>query len=199
MKWFLRLWSYIVHPLFIPSVVSLWYFNYAGYTDASHIRLKVYLILILTIAIPLLIYTMLKIIGAVKSIHLQSTRERITPLIVYAILILILLRSGFKDGLHLQLYCFYLGIFVATLVSLLLTLLKYKISLHMLGMGGAFGFLITLSLMQGIPLLSIMALTAIACGLTATSRLYMKAHVGHELVFGLFLGIASQLLMASYA
>jgi hypothetical protein len=199
MKGFLKLWSYIINPLFIPSLVALWYFNFNYYSDAESVQLKLYLILILTAAIPLLIYTMLKILGFVKSVHLSSTRERIAPLIVYCFLIFMLLRGAFKDGMHESLNTFFLGTFVATLVATLLTSLKYKISLHLIATGGALGFLIMLSFTQGISLLLPMAFMGIVCGLTATSRLSMKAHKGHQLIFGFAVGLSSQVLAFSYS
>lgn len=198
MKDFLRLWSYVVNPLFIPSLVALWYFNYNYYNDVESVRFKLYLIVILTAAIPLLIYTMLKILGFVKSVHLSSTKERIAPLIVYGFLMFMLLRGAFKDGMHVSLYNFFLGTFIATLVATLLTCLKYKVSLHLMATGGVLGFLIMLSFTQGISLLLPMAFMGIVCGCTATSRLSMKAHKGHQLIFGFVVGVASQVLAFSY-
>ena len=161
MKWFLKLWSYIVNPLFIPSLVSLWYFNFNYYNDPESVQLKLYLIVILTAAIPLLVYTILKILGMVNSVHLSSTKERITPLLVYMILLVILLRGAFRDGLHLSLYYFFIGILIATLVATLMTAMRYKISLHLMATGGILGFLIMLSFIQGISLLLPMALMGI--------------------------------------
>lgn len=199
MKRFLSLWSYIVNPIFIPSLVSLWYFNFNYYSDVESVRLKLYLIVILTAAIPLLIYTILKILGIVKSVHLSTTKERITPLLVHIILLLILLRGVFRDGLHLSLYYFFLGTFIATLVATLITMFRYKISLHLLACGGVLGFLIMLSFTQGMSLLLPMAVIGMVSGFTATSRLSMKAHKGHELIFGFSIGLISQVLAFSYS
>jgi hypothetical protein len=199
MKRFLKLWSYIINPIFIPSLVSLWYFNFSYYSDAESVKLKLYLIVILTAAIPLLIYTILKILGIVQSVHLSTTKERITPLLVYLVLMLILLRGAFRDGLHLSLYYFFIGTFIASLVATLMTIFRYKISLHLLACGGVLGFLIMLSFTQGMSLLLPMALIGIISGLTATSRLSMQAHKGHELIFGFTIGLISQVLAFSYS
>jgi hypothetical protein len=142
---------------------------------------------------------MLKILGIVNSIHLSSTRERITPLLVYMILLVILLRGAFRDGLHLSLYYFFIGTLIATLVATLMTVLSYKISLHLMATGGVLGFLIMLSFIQGISLLLPMALMGVISGLTATSRLSMEAHKGHELIFGFAVGLVSQVLAFSYS
>jgi hypothetical protein len=80
-----------------------------------------------------------------------------------------------------------------------MTALSYKISLHLMATGGVLGFCIMLSFTQGISLLLPMALMGVVSGLTATSRLSMKAHKGHELIFGFALGLVSQVLAFSYS
>jgi hypothetical protein len=198
MKLFFKLWSFVVNPLFIPSFVSLWYFNFNYFIDPESVRLKLYLIVILTAAIPLLIYTILKVFGVVQSVHLSTTRERIIPLIIYVFLLVTLLRGGFRDGFNTSLYYFFIGTLIATIVAVILTSTRYKISLHLLATGGVLGFLLMLSFLQGINLLLPIAFMGIVCGITATSRLSMKAHKGHELIFGFAVGLISQVLAFSY-
>ena len=69
----------------------------------------------------------------------------------------------------------------------------------MIASGGILGFLLMLSYTKGIDLLPHIAIMAIAAGLTATSRLSMKAHKGHELIFGFVLGLISQILVVAYS
>jgi hypothetical protein len=68
----------------------------------------------------------------------------------------------------------------------------------MLAMGGALGFVLMLSINLGITFLNTIVFLIIASGITASSRLLMKAHEGHELWFGIALGLASQVIAASY-
>jgi len=198
MKAFLRLWSYLANPLFIPSLVSLWYFLYVSFTDGAVIELKMYLILILTAFIPLLIFAILKLLGVVQTIHLPNIKERLTPLAAYSILLLILIRGGFKDGFDTPLYYFFIGVLIATIVAFIMAFIKYKISLHMMAMGGTIGFSLMLHASITAPSIIIIAILFILAGLTATSRLSMKAHKGHELVFGFFVGLISQLMTGIY-
>lgn len=198
MKAFLRFWSYLANPLFIPSLVSLWYFLFASFTDGTVIELKMYLILILTAVIPMLIFAILKILGIVQSIHLPEIKERITPLAAYAVLLLILIRGGFNDGFHKPLYYFFLGVFISSVVAFTLAFLKYKLSLHMMAMGGALGFAFMLHASIQVPGVLAIAVLFILAGLTATSRLSMKAHKGHELIFGFSVGLAAQLMTGIY-
>ena len=194
----LRAWSFIANPVFIPALVSLWYFNYADIFDPEKARLKLYLITILTAAIPLLLYLVLKVLKVVRSIHLSSPQERIVPLLIYSGILVILLKSVFADGQHMLLYYFFLGVLIATMVATVLSVTKYKISLHMMAMGGMIGYAIALTLISGVNLIVLIIILSIASGLTASSRLFMKAHVGHELVFGFLLGTVSQLLVTTY-
>ena len=198
MKAFLRLWSYLANPLFIPSLISLWYFHYISFTDGASVELKMYLILILTAVIPLLIFAILKLLGVVKTIHLPNIKERITPLAAYSILLLILIRGGFKDGFDIPLYYFFVGVLIATAVAFIIVLVRYKISLHMMAMGGALGFALMLHASIATPSIIAIAILFILVGLTATSRLSMKAHKGHELVFGFFVGLIPQLMAGVY-
>jgi hypothetical protein len=197
MKWLLKTWSYLANPVFIPSLISLWYFNYADIMGGEHARLKMYLIFILTAAIPLLFYLVLKILKVVDSIHLNTPKERILPLTIYGVLLLIVLRGSFNDGFNMALYYFFMGVLVATIIAIVLSIARYKMSLHMMAMGGALGFVICISLLMGLPLIQLIIGLSIASGLTASSRLFMKAHVGHELIFGFAVGLISQLVMLS--
>lgn len=198
MKWFLRAWSYIANPIFVPALVSLWYFLEVSMSDPALMRTKMYLILILTAAIPILLFLVLKILKAVTTIHLSEVRERITPLICYCVLLIILLRGVFRDGLHQPLYFFFIGTLMASFVSLALAIVRYKISLHMLAAGGALGFVLLISYKLSLPMLYTIMVIIMASGITASSRLFMKAHKGHELWFGIGIGFISQIIVGSY-
>ncbi|WOI22030.1 MULTISPECIES: hypothetical protein [Nonlabens] len=198
MKGFLRFWSYLVNPLFVPAVVALWYFLNVSFTDGTIIELKMYLILVLTAVLPMLIFAILKLLGVVKSIHLPHIRERRTPLATYAILLLILIRGGFNDFTDLPLYYFFVGVLIATIVAFVMTIARYKLSLHMMAMGGVIGFSIMLHASIETPSVLSIAILFILSGLTATSRLSMKAHKGHELLFGFITGLIAQITTGIY-
>lgn len=68
----------------------------------------------------------------------------------------------------------------------------------MMAMGGMLGFAIAMMIILGIPINYVIIGISVAAGLTASSRLYMKAHKAHELVFGFMVGLVAQLSMATY-
>ncbi|PRP67479.1 hypothetical protein [Nonlabens agnitus] len=198
MKWFLRVWSFISSPLLVPLAISIWFLSYAGSFSDPVIKLKLYIIALFTVGIPLLLYAVLYSLKLADSIHLSSTKERLIPLLIYGILIITIVKLAFDDGMFMPLYFFFIGILMSTIIALILALFQFKISLHMMGMAGALAFVILLGFYLKVDLIYYVIGLAIATGLTATSRLSMKAHTPAELIFGTVMGIAVQVVVAAY-
>jgi membrane-associated phospholipid phosphatase len=68
----------------------------------------------------------------------------------------------------------------------------------MVGLAGIFMFVISLSIFFSLNLVFSIVFLIIALGLTATSRLYFKAHTGAEIVLGFFVGLLPQLIVLNY-
>lgn len=153
---------------------------------------------IMTMIIPILSYYMLKNLRLVQTIHLSDVRERKWPLLMSGLFIFLLLKMVF-DGYDIpEIYYFFVGILGATAAAFFLAILKFKTSLHMMGLSGLTSFILGLSLHFGINLLLWIALAIFACGATATSRLDAKAHTPPELIIGFLVGAISQLLVFPY-
>jgi hypothetical protein len=145
--------------------------------------------------LPLLIYLVLKIFGLVDSIYLKSVRERRTPLLAYCVLILTLLRLTRDSGQLYELYYFLVGACLASFTAFILSYFSYKISLHMIGIGGLTAGVIMMLMVYGISAGIILPIFLVVAGLTASARLYVSAHKNHELLTGYALGIGSQLIL----
>lgn len=196
---FFRIWSVLTNPIFVPLYASLLFYGLVGYMAydfGSMVRI-IFVIIALTMIIPLVIYVLLKRFGIVGSIHLRKVRERRTPLLAYCVLILILLRMGSPEVGFSELYYFFVGVVIAAFTAFILCLLRYKISLHMIGMGGLTTFITLLMLSYGMNLNAWLIAAILVSGVTGTARLYETAHSGHELVFGYCLGIGSQLVLTA--
>ncbi|SCY27824.1 hypothetical protein SAMN05192588_2013 [Nonlabens sp. Hel1_33_55] len=198
MNVFLRIWSFISSPLLVPLAISLWFLSYAGNFSDPIIRLKIYVIALLTVGVPLLMYAVLYTFKLADSIHLSTTKERLIPLMVYGLFIIAIIRLAFDDGMFMPLYFFFIGILMSTIIALILALFQFKISLHMMSIAGALSFVILLGFYLNVDLIYYVIGLSIATGLTATSRLSMKAHTPAELIFGTVMGIAVQVVVAAY-
>lgn len=191
--------SYIFHPLIMPLLGVIFYFKVSPkYFPQEIIYAKIISLFILTIVLPILLYFLLKTLERVNSIELETTRERIIPLAINCLIILLVLERVISDNEIVELYYFFLGILISTLSCLILAFLKFKVSIHMVAVSGLFMFFIALSIHFSININGILALMSIITGAIATSRLHLKAHTYKELILGLFVGLIPQLLLISH-
>ncbi len=191
--------SYIFHPLVMPLLGVIFYFSKSPrYIPFEIIQAKVVSLFILTIILPVLLYLLLKTVSVVNTINLETTKERIYPLILNGVVILVVLQRILTPSQSIELYFFFLGILISNMACLLLAIMKFKASIHMIAISGVFMFFVTLSIHFSININGTLALMSIVMGAIATSRLHLKAHSYIELIIGVFIGIVPQLILVNY-
>ncbi|WP_306349784.1 hypothetical protein [Flavobacterium sp. '19STA2R22 D10 B1'] len=194
MKKILPVFSYIFHPLFISVFAALLYFFFSNrYFIYQDIYLILIQILIVTILIPVSIYYFLLSLGKVNSIMLNDKSQRRIPLAIHALLLLILIKKSITIDSIPELYYYFLGSLISTVVALFLIILGYKASLHMVGMSALTIFAIGISIHSQVRLVEVISLLTLCTGIVATSRLEMKAHDYTELTLGFLTGILPQI------
>ena len=105
--------SFVFHPIIFPLLGVIFYFSKSPrYIPLQIIQAKLISLFILTIVLPVLLYFLLKTLGKVKSIYLETTKERIFPLIVNCIVTLLVLNRIFTVTQIIELYYFFVGILV---------------------------------------------------------------------------------------
>ncbi len=194
-KKILPFFSYLFHPLFISVYAALFYFFVTrSFFYPYEIFLILFQISILTVFLPISMYFLLKSLGLAKSsIMLHEKKERRLPLAFQAMFFLILTQHSFSTVVVPELYYFFLGALISTLLTLLLIVFHFKASIHMIGITGMTLFIIGISIHYGIPLVSLVSFFIISIGLVASSRLYMQAHSMKELLVGIVVGAIPQL------
>ncbi|WP_339894563.1 hypothetical protein [uncultured Algibacter sp.] len=191
--------SYIFHPLIMPLLGVIFYFSKSPrFIPIEIIQAKLVSLFILTVILPILLYLLLKTVGIVHTINLETTKERIYPLILNGIVILIVLQRILTPTQAIELYFFFVGILISNMTCLLLAIMKFKASIHMIAISGVFMFFVALSIHFSININGTLALTAIIVGAIATSRLHLKAHTYIELIIGVFIGFMPQLILVNY-
>ncbi|QBA63272.1 hypothetical protein [Muriicola soli] len=199
MRFLSKLVSYIFHPIFVPLAGTVSYFLITPkYTTLEMRSGNILPIFILTIIIPILSFFILKNLGIVQTIFLSRPEERKYPLMISLILLLMILLKVIPDHYTLELYFFFLGLIAATSTCLLLLIIPFKTSLHMMGMGSILMFLIALSIHFERNIVVAISLMFFASGLVASSRLFLKAHSRSELLIGFLVGVVSQLLTLKF-
>ncbi len=152
-------------------------------------------IAIITIFIPITLLYLLKTLGAIDSISVSKISQRKIPLFIQVILMSLLLQKSIAIDRIPDLYFFFLGGIISTILAFILLFLKVKASLHMIGVCSLTVFLIGLSIAFQINSLYLISLLILMIGFVATSRLEMNAHTFRELVYGIFIGIIPQILL----
>ena len=191
--------SFIFHPVIMPLLGVLFYFSKTRrFIPNEIIYAKLVSISILTVFLPILFYFLLKTLRRVETIYLKTSKERITPLLLNGVVVLLIINRVLPFSEIVELYYFFVGILVSTITCLLLALFNFKASLHMVGLSGIGMFFLALSLHFSININGTLALLAIVFGAVATSRLHLKAHNYNELIIGALVGFMPQLLLLKY-
>lgn len=198
MRHFYNIISYIFHPLFIPIGGTILYFLVAPYSTLEIQSGNIVPIFILTVIIPIIFFLILKNIGVISSIFLPTLQERKYPLYISCILFLMILYKVIPNNYVHELFYFFTGLLTATGAALMLLFLKFKTSMHLLGMGSILMYMIGLSIHFETNITLAISLFTLLTGLVATSRLYLKAHSRNELLIGFLIGCCSQLITLKY-
>ncbi len=199
MGYFLKIVSYIFHPLFIPIAGTIAYFQITPkYSPLELLGGNMLPIFILTVIIPIISFLILRNIGIVHSIQLPTIKERKYPLYLNLVLLFIVVYKVIPNNYIIELYYFFVGLIIATLASILLLFFKVKSSMHLLGMGSLFMFLTNLSVHFETNITLSLSIFILLTGLVTTSRLYLNAHTKSEVFIGFCIGLISQLLTVKY-
>ena len=163
--------SYIFHPVFIPLYVCgfLLYIHPSAFSGFSDLEKKqTMLIVILNLAFfPLISVLLLRAVGFISSIYLQSQRDRIIPYIAAGIFYF-WAYTVFKQQPQYPLIItsFILGIFLASSVALIANI-YFKISMHAIGMGGWIGIFLVIfksnAMLMSWPLAIVVLITGLVC------------------------------------
>jgi hypothetical protein len=191
--------SFIFHPLIMPLLGVLFYFSKTPrYIPEPIMKAKIFSVIILTIILPILLFFLLKTINKVDTIYLKSTKERLIPLLINAIIITLILFRVMTPNEILELFYFFLGILISTIACFILAIFKIKASIHMIAASGFFMFAVAVGIHYKININGTIALMMIILGAIATSRLHLKAHTNRELLIGLTIGFLPQLVLMNF-
>ena len=191
--------SGIFHPIFIPSFVILVVIN--KFTNililSSQVPFIVVGVLFFTLFLPLLSVFYLLITKKIESLEMSKKEERPLPLAISFFLMI----TGYyimQEGLNYTpiIKSIYLGSTYILIIIIVITR-TWKISLHMLGMGGATGVFLALQILLG-GLYQITLLTFFLSGIVGYSRIQKKAHSLDQVYAGFLLGLFWMFIFVFY-
>ncbi len=121
--------------------------------------------------------------------------QRKIPLAIQAILIFLLITKSITANVIPELYYYFLGGLISTVLLLFLLFLNIKASIHMVGISTLTIFVIALSFHYHRNAIYNIAILVAMNGLVASSRLELQAHTNKELVIGFFSGMLPQIIL----
>jgi hypothetical protein len=186
-----RIISILFHPLIMPSVGFLLLFNsgtYLAYLPFEYKKMILLIVFLCTFIIPLSILPFFLYHKIISDINMSGARERFAPLVISFILFVLCYFLLRKVPIPPDYLAFCIGCAASSFLSLLI-ISKWKISLHMIGIGGLTGLIIYLIIKMQVDLSFYLILTIIAAGLTGTARLFLNAHRPFEIYAGFLAGL----------
>ena len=193
---FSKIISYLLHPILMPIIVlyiginnvDYFYLIFHNYSNTLYI-----IILTFTMVLPLISSILFVKSGRVESLEMRKRKERRGPLFISILIMIIgfpIFYSIAKLSSHLS--AIYISSIILLFFSFLITI-RWKISLHMLGVGGATGTFIALNYIFG-GIYYFVVLFFFLSGLLAFSRLDQKIHNESQVYVGFVLGCVFQSL-----
>ena len=181
--------SILFHPVFVPTITV--FLVVKIYSNMIILENQAGIILIGTcvfsLILPLLSVFILLLTKKIDSLEMPKKEERFLPILFASIWMIL----GFYFMKEIFSYApimksIYLGAIYVMLISLLITK-KWKISLHMLAIGGATGVFIMLEFLFGQNLM-LLLITILISGILGYSRLSLKAHSLNQIYAGFIVG-----------
>ncbi len=196
MRTFLKVISYLFHPIFTPIIATISYFLVTPRMYDFNFKIDVSItITVFTICIPMLIFILLKRFKMIDSIFLKDVSQRKIPLYIYVLILFLIITKVITKSIFAELYDFFLATLISSIICLTLVFFRVKASMHIMGISGLVMFLAILSITYQVNITFALGFLIFMIGLVATSRLFLKAHTFPELIFGFFIGLIPQLLV----
>jgi hypothetical protein len=185
----------MLHPLLMPFYAVALVMNlntYIAYSISPQLqRIILSLVFVTTTIMPVLTALILLQKGMIRSLEMESLAERRLPFIstafFYMICYYLLLRLPVPRMLSLMVLGATITIFIAWLLSF-----KWKVSIHMIGIGGLTGMLFGLSQVLNAELISMVLAAVFVSGMLGTARLILGAHTPAQIYTGFAIGLITE-------
>jgi hypothetical protein len=192
--------SFVFHPLLVGVYMAIflalihpYYYHYLP--PAFRVK-NVLTFFNNNFVFPVLVVLLMRGLGFIKSIQLNTQKERIVPLMASIIFFFWTwnvfyhfpeIPQVMKDMAQ--------GIFYASIAAMIANI-YFKISLHAVGVGGLMGLMLVVlqdgQMYSGFP----MAISVMVTGLVLTARLLITDHQPGDLMAGFLVGFLGQLVAA---
>ena len=195
MKIFFKTATIIFHPLLMPLIGYFILFNSGTYLNLAPAELQRFLYIFVfagTFLLPVLTIPLFYFFGKISSLDLENRKERHLPILVTAIFYYFTFYLIKSLPLAHILITFLLSSFVSVMLTLIITL-RWKISAHMIGLGGISSLILIISLFFKTNLEFYFIISIIIAGIVGSARLFLNKHNLLQVSVGYLVGFISVL------
>jgi len=185
--------TYLLHPLLAP-IAGIFILTRSGTYIAdlnNEIINLIYLIVVtLTLVLPVCMIPFYLYFKMIRQIEIHEHQERLIPMIITLVAYLcawFLIRRLPVSQLYGR---FMLAACLSLLIALIVSF-SWKISLHMIGLGGLTGLVLALSRKLGLDMMVVLLIIVMLSGLAAWARLRLNAHSGMQVLAGFLTGLTT--------
>ena len=183
--------SYLFHPLLMPSYGLLLFFyldRHVSYFLPFEIKKTLFLMtLSFTFVLPVMNAIVLLRMKIIRSLSMETKEERRLPLLITAIFYFaeyyLLTEAEVPATLKLLMLSAIISVMLTVIINLF-----WKISAHMIGIGGITGMAFILSILFQTPAFLIISSLFVIAGIIGYARLQLQAHSIAEIYSGFFVG-----------
>jgi len=187
-----RILSVLLHPLWMPTLTIVICFSIDPHLsimfDTNGLLIIYGMVFAMTAVFPLMSALMMARNGLISKLTMPERRERIPAYIItllYYGLCYYLLRRTPNHPITLSIL---FGAVLALLLTLLITL-RWKISAHMIGIGGLLGALLAVMVLHEAHAPLMLCAALILAGALGTARLLVSDHTPAQVYAGALLGV----------
>jgi len=137
-----------------------------------------------TLLLPALMIPLVNLRG---DLFMQNQNNRNIPLVLTFIFYLLTYVLFLKVPVYKFIHNYMLGALLTVLIALIINT-RWKISIHMIGLGGITCFLLLIAVTRQINVLPWLLVSILASGIAGTARLYLDSHTPAQVYVGYFVG-----------
>ena len=193
--------SILGHPIFMPLyafgllIYTNPYINMMVSTDSRYFIITI--LVVFTITLPVITALLFKLFGLIDSVFMKTTKERMWPFIITLIWYYMGYQLFNKIQVPQSLNLLMIGTISVISVAIIITI-HWKISIHMLGIGGVIGAIIGISQRFQFDHSLLLIVLFLFAGLIGYSRLKTKSHNFQQIYIGFIIGLVIEWICVLY-
>jgi len=193
--------SILGHPIFMPLyafgllIYTNPYINMMVSTGSRYFIITI--LVVFTITLPVITALLFKLFGLIDSVFMKTTKERMWPFIITLIWYYMGYKLFNKIQVPQSLNLLMIGTISVISLAIIITS-RWKISIHMLGIGGVIGAIIGISQRFQFDHSLLLIVLFLFAGLIGYSRLKTKSHNYQQIYIGFIIGLVIEWICVLY-